>query len=68
MTMLLGSDCKACASAPLSPSQTGRWKQVYVHAKIQGMALDDSMPPLGLRFDGRLPIFRRPYSSSGVAI
>ena len=42
----------ACRAAP-RPSHTGRWNRVCVHAKIQGMARSDSMPPLGLRFDGR---------------
>ena len=36
---------------------------VYLH----GIARSVSMPPLGLRVDGRLPIFIRPYSNSGVA-
>ncbi|KAJ0508106.1 hypothetical protein HanIR_Chr11g0513621 [Helianthus annuus] len=56
-----------CLNAAPNPSQTGRWNLVWVHAKIHGMARSDSMPPLGFRFDGRLPIFIRPYSISGVA-
>ncbi|KAJ6880193.1 hypothetical protein NC652_033518 [Populus alba x Populus x berolinensis] len=35
--------------------------------KIHGIARSDSMLPLGFRVDGRLPIFIRPYSNSGVA-
>mmetsp|Transcript_27911 Transcript_27911/g.41154 ORF Transcript_27911/g.41154 Transcript_27911/m.41154 type:complete len:94 (-) Transcript_27911:2371-2652(-) len=50
-----------------TPSQAERCKRVCVHANVQGIALRLSMPPLGLRFAGRLPILRLPSSSSGVA-
>ncbi|BAD73102.1 unknown protein [Oryza sativa Japonica Group] len=59
--------CMACLNAAPKPSHTGRWNRVCVHAKIHGMARSDSMPPPGFRFDGRLPMFIRPYSVSGVA-
>ena len=67
MIMLLGSASSALCKATPSPSQTRRWNRVCVQAKIHGMARRDSMPPLGLHFDGRLPVFMRPYSSFGVA-
>uniref|UniRef100_A0A7C9AN56 Uncharacterized protein n=1 Tax=Opuntia streptacantha TaxID=393608 RepID=A0A7C9AN56_OPUST len=53
-------------NAAPKPSHTGRWNRVWVHAKIQGIARSDSIPPLGFLFDGRLPMFMRPYSVSGV--
>ena len=48
------------------PSQTGRWKRICVQAKIQGMALRSSMLPAALRLAGRLPMFMRPSSLTGV--
>ena len=56
------STSKAC---PM-PSQTGRWKRICVQAKIQGMALRSSMLPAALRLAGRLPMFMRPSSLTGV--
>ena len=53
---------KAC---PM-PSQTGRWKRIWVQAKIQGMARRSSMLPAALRLAGRLPMFMRPSSLTGV--
>ncbi|BAS74428.1 Os01g0758350 [Oryza sativa Japonica Group] len=58
------SFCKTCLNAAPKPSHTGRWNRVCVQAKIQGIARSDSMPPLGFRFDGLLPIFILPYSNS----
>jgi hypothetical protein len=55
----------AWLSAAPTPSHAGRLRRVCVHAKVQGMALKDSMPPLGLRFDGLEPMLRLPMS--GVA-
>ena len=35
-----------------TPSQAGRLSLVWVHANCQGMALRDSMPPVGFLFAG----------------
>ena len=73
--MVLLCTCKTPSSMRFSkrtwkasptPSQTGRWKRVWVQAKIQGMARRVSMLPAALRLAGRLPMFMRPSSLTGV--
>lgn len=62
----LQSARRTCMMASPAPSHTGRWKRVCVHAKIQGIARSVEMPPLGLRFAGRDPMFIPPSSATGV--
>jgi hypothetical protein len=50
-----------------APSHTGKWNRVWVQAKIHGIARSVEMPPDGLRFEGRDPMFIAPSSATGVA-
>eukprot|EP00966_Prymnesium_polylepis_P292956 6766578-Prymnesium_polylepis.1 len=57
---------RALSAAP-PPSQTGRWRRVWVHAKTHGMARSVSIPPAALRFAGRDPRFISASADVGVA-